>query len=156
MRVLVLFGGDMGRVAEVLDHASEALERRTGRWLARSRDHWTEAWGFTSDRLFLNRAAILETELAPDAIMRHALAVEASLGRVRVPGAVPGPRPVDIDLLLADDHVLSDPDLTLPHPRLHERRFALAPAVDIAPGWRHPVLGTTLLELLLLTEDRSA
>jgi 2-amino-4-hydroxy-6-hydroxymethyldihydropteridine diphosphokinase len=89
---------------------------------------------------FLNGAAALETTLAPDELLRMLLAVEAELGRTRT-GAPGGPRTIDLDLLLYDDAVVAAPGLAVPHPRLHERRFALEPLAELAPGLEVPGKG---------------
>lgn len=145
---LLLLGGDLGDVQHTLGLAIAALERDAGRVLARSREHWTEPWGFTGSGLFLNRAVLLRTELDPEALLAVILRTEVLLGRVRGSQQGYASRPIDIDILLIGDRVQELPLLTLPHPRMHLRSFALAPAADIAPEAVHPVRGRSVLELL--------
>jgi 7,8-dihydro-6-hydroxymethylpterin-pyrophosphokinase len=95
---------------------------------------------------FLNTAAIGHTELAPDAVLALAKALEYAAGRRR--GARFGPRPLDIDLLAYGDLTSAAPELTLPHPRLRERRFMLAPLAEIAPDLRVPPDGARAADLL--------
>lgn len=144
----LLLGGNEGDPVHTLARAEEAIATHIGAIRSRSRDYWTEPWGFTDHRLFLNRALLVETGLAPEAVLQEALAIEAELGRVRVPGAGYTARTIDIDLLLYGDCVVEAPGLVVPHPRLHERAFALAPLADIAPDRHHPVLRRSVLELL--------
>lgn len=94
---------------------------------------------------FLNAVALLETQLAPRALLAELQELEARAGRLRL--APNAPRTLDLDLLLHGDAVLDEPGLQLPHPRLHLRAFVLEPACDVAPGLRHPRLGRTLREL---------
>lgn len=101
---------------------------------------------------YRNTAAVGRTALAPDALLSLAKALELRAGRRR--GARDAPRPLDIDLLLYGDLVAEAPELTLPHPALLGRRFALAPLADLAPGWPIPPDGPTVAEALAACDPR--
>ena len=96
----------------------------------------TEPFGVTGQPPYLNGAVALETELAPRELLDRLLEIERSLGRERrEPSQVRwGPRTIDLDLLVYGDATVDDPGLTVPHPRLHERRFALEPLAELDPG----------------------
>jgi len=96
---------------------------------------------------YLNAVVELSTALSPRDLMTRLQDLEASLGRTR-PAVRWGPRTMDLDLLLYGDLIVSEPDLTIPHPRLHERRFVLEPLAEIAPEAYHPVLRCTARDLL--------
>ena len=106
----------------------------------------TEPVGYHDQDWFLNGAVRAETALEPAALLERIAGIEQTLGRQReVPD---GPRTIDIDILLVDDLVVDEPRLAVPHPRMHLRRFVLAPAAEIAPEWVHPILRQTLGALL--------
>jgi 2-amino-4-hydroxy-6-hydroxymethyldihydropteridine diphosphokinase len=106
----------------------------------------TDPVGIVDQPRFVNAAAALDTELRPRELLDVLLAVERELGRTRT-GPRYGPRTIDLDLLLYGDEIVDEPGLTVPHPRLHERRFALEPLADLDPGLVVPGRGP--LEALL-------
>jgi 2-amino-4-hydroxy-6-hydroxymethyldihydropteridine diphosphokinase len=95
---------------------------------------------------FLNTAALARTALGPEAVLALGKALETAAGRR--PGPRFGPRPLDVDLLLYGDERRDAPELTLPHPRMRERGFVLAPLAEIAPELRLPPDGATVAEFL--------
>lgn len=145
---VLLLGGDRGKLQHTFRLAEARIAERVGRIVARSRDHWTEPWGFQDEALFLNRALVVESTLAPDDLMEELLRIEQELGRHRDAGPRYAPRTIDIDVLFQGPRVFTSERLTVPHPRVHERAFALAPAADVVPGLEHPLLRATVLALL--------
>ena len=95
---------------------------------------------------FLNAVAAVRTTRPAEDVLRVLLGIEADLGRVRTVRW--GPRTIDLDLLLYGDRVVDLPQLTVPHPRLHQRAFVLGPLAEIAPGIVHPTLNVSVVTLL--------
>jgi 2-amino-4-hydroxy-6-hydroxymethyldihydropteridine diphosphokinase len=106
----------------------------------------TEPWGVTAQPRFLNAVAEVETDLAPAALLDRLLDIERDLGRVRA--GKWGPRAIDLDLLLYGDRTVASEALSVPHPRLHERRFVLEGLAELCPDHRVPGLDRTVRELL--------
>jgi 2-amino-4-hydroxy-6-hydroxymethyldihydropteridine diphosphokinase len=112
-----------------------------------SRLYETEPVGLKEQPTFLNAACRVTTGLEPAALLRFLKNLEAEIGR-RPGGPLGGPRPIDMDILFYGERVVEAGDLRIPHPRLAERAFVLAPLCDLAPEMRHPVLGKSMRELL--------
>jgi 2-amino-4-hydroxy-6-hydroxymethyldihydropteridine diphosphokinase len=118
----------------------EAIELLGDEVVAVSRLRETEPWGYADQPPFLNGALLLETERSPRGVLDRLLEIERELGRRR-DGPRYGPRTIDLDLLLYGDLVVDEPGLQVPHPRLHERAFALEPLLDLDPALEVPGRG---------------
>ncbi len=155
-RVVLLLGGNQGDVKRTLQTAQQLINSRVGAVLRCSHRYESEPWGFRSPDRFSNQALEVSTDLTPHEVLDACQAIERDLGRNRAAeaiekassGAPYGSRPIDIDVIFYDDLVLSDERLTLPHPHLGEREFALVPLNEIVRRYRHPVTGLTVGEML--------
>jgi len=135
-------GSNLGEPERQIAAALEQLAAEDGiELVAASTLRETEPVGYLDQPSFLNGAAQLETALPPRELLERLLEIESRLGRVRGEGPRFGPRTIDLDLLLYGDETIDEPGLTVPHPRLAERRFALEPLAELAPGLEIPGLG---------------
>lgn len=154
-QVVVGLGSNQGDSRALLRDALERLQARvTGHLATVSSLYRTEPVGYTQQPDFLNAVALFQGADEPRAWLELLLAVEAELGRSRE-GPRWGPRPVDLDLLAVGTRSLKTPHLTLPHPRIRERRFVLAPWAEIAPDFLLPD-GLSVSRLLGLCPDEGA
>jgi 2-amino-4-hydroxy-6-hydroxymethyldihydropteridine diphosphokinase len=131
----------------------EAVIREAAKLIAATRlskVRETEPWGYADQPRFLNAVAEVETHLVAPDLLGELLAVESMFGRQRGAGHRYGPRTIDLDLLLYGEEIIDEPGLTVPHPRLHERRFVLEPLAELDPALVVPGLGrvTDLLAAL--------
>jgi 2-amino-4-hydroxy-6-hydroxymethyldihydropteridine diphosphokinase len=132
VRALLGLGANLGDPVATLNEAKVRLGR-IGRVTAASALYRTPPWGVLEQPPFVNAALALDTELDPDALLAALKALERDLGRVAAERW--GPRAIDLDILDVDGVRRSDPNLTLPHPRLFERAFALVPLAEIEPAF---------------------
>ena len=154
MRYYLGLGGNTGDRSANLEAAVRRLRKEGVRVIGRSSIYRTEPVGLRNQPWFLNQALKVETRLSPEQLLKTAKAVEAGMGRK--PGRRNGPRPIDIDLLLAGKRNVRTAGLQIPHPRLAGRRFVLVPLAEIAPGAVHPVLRKTIRSILRDCPDASA
>lgn len=169
-KAYLLMGGNQGDRFALLQKATDLIQQRVGSVVGLSHIYETEPWGDfeatdgepLSPKAFLNQTLAVETLLSPADLLHATMEIEAELGRIR---PCPEPdtshqnirlyhsRPIDIDIIFYDTLVMDTPDLTIPHPRMHLRRFVLTPLCDIAPDFVHPVLNKTITQLLSECED---
>lgn len=142
--VYLSLGSNIGDRAANLNAAIDRL-RVLGEVVAVSSFYETEPVEFIAQAWFLNCAVALDTEKTPQQLLAGIVDIEQRLGRRR--GRKKGPRIIDLDILLFGNSIVDDPGLTIPHPAMHERRFALEPLAEIAPDALHPVLQQTIREL---------
>jgi 2-amino-4-hydroxy-6-hydroxymethyldihydropteridine diphosphokinase len=157
--ILIALGANLpssaGGPQETLEAALGALTARGIRVAVRSRWYRTAPIPVSDQPWFVNGVARVETGLAPRALLDVLQQVEQDFGRQRtVPNAA---RTLDLDIVDYDNRVENSPELTLPHPRMQDRAFVLLPLAEIAPGWRHPILGKTVEDLIsALPRDQKA
>jgi 2-amino-4-hydroxy-6-hydroxymethyldihydropteridine diphosphokinase len=145
--VYLSLGSNLGDRAENLRRAIGELHgvRRVSAF------YETEPADVPDQPWFLNCVVALETDHSALDLLHELQAIEQRLGRVRT---IPrGPRTVDLDILFFGDTVMDTPELTIPHPRLPDRRFVLEPLAEIAPEFRHPVTGRSVTEMLAGLQD---
>ena len=144
--VYLALGSNIGDRKSNLRAAIENMASAGIRVLRESPIYETEPVGYTAQRWFLNMVVEAETALFPMQLLTRTGKIERMLGRVRtIPN---GPRTIDIDILLYGRAVVRTPRLEIPHPRMHERRFVLAPLADLSPDLRHPVSRKTVRQML--------
>lgn len=166
-RVVLLTGGNSGDVKRTLQAAQQLINARVGAVLRCSHRYESKPWGFEAEQPFSNQALEVSTDLLPLEVLDAVQAIEQELGRNRAAeavekartGAAYTSRAIDIDILFYDDEVIDSERLTVPHPLLAEREFALAPLCEIMRMRRHPVTGQTMgamFEALRATKIKTA
>ncbi|HET6254837.1 MAG TPA: 2-amino-4-hydroxy-6-hydroxymethyldihydropteridine diphosphokinase [Puia sp.] len=147
----LLIGGNQGDRLARLAAAKDHIRSAGGNILLASSIYETAAWGKTDQPDFLNQALKVSTGQDAPAWLSTLLGIEEKMGRRRQERY--GPRTIDIDILFFNNSIIREPQLTIPHPEIQNRRFALEPLEEIAPLLIHPVLGKTIRELLAECTD---
>ncbi len=137
-----------------LNLARDNILEFIGPFISVSSVYETEPWGFSHPTPFLNQLIISQTLLSPGEVISMVLEIESNLGRQRREGEY-SERTIDIDILFYDDLVINSKELIIPHPRLHERRFALEPLAELEPEFLHPVFNKTISRLLVECPDKN-
>jgi 2-amino-4-hydroxy-6-hydroxymethyldihydropteridine diphosphokinase len=152
--VYLSLGSNLGDREDHLRHAIELLERSNVAVIKRSSVYETAPQDVADQPWFLNMAIECRTSLSPLELLKLLLRTERKIGRVRRSQRRRGPRPIDIDILLFGNAVIQLPQLTLPHPRMLQRRFVLEPLLEIAPALTYPPAGKPLRGYWAATLDQ--
>ena len=147
----LLMGGNTGNRLNNLKSAAVAIQTRCGQILKQSRYYETAAWGMEGHPDFINQLILVQTTLDPESLLSRLLEIEAEMGRIRHQSY--DSRNIDIDILYYNDIVWSTSTLTIPHPRIAQRKFALVPLVEIAPELIDPLSKLNVRVLLNRCED---
>lgn len=150
--IFILLGGNQGDVKRTFAEVCMQIENLCN-IVQTSPLYITEPWGMETKDLFYNQALEIETSLKPLALLEKFQEIEKTYGRVPKVGNAYESRVIDIDILLWGTEILDEPNLTVPHPRMHIRNFTLIPLKEIAPNTIHPVLGKTIQELATINGD---
>ena len=151
--IFLLLGSNLGDRLLVMQNARELIAEKVGNVITESSVYETEPWGLQDQPAFLNQVINVLTTQAPEEVLRNILDIEHELARVRYVRW--GARVIDIYLLFYAATVLDSARLTLPHPRIQDRRFTLVPLNEIAPDFIHPKLLKTASQLLAECTDTS-
>lgn len=144
--VYLSLGSNLGDREANLQAAADCINASGIRVIRCSSTYETRPMYLRDQPLFLNLVLEVETDILPRLLLRKLQEIERKLGRKRAPRN--GPRLIDIDIILYGAFVIDAPELCVPHPRMHERRFVLEPLAELVPDLRHPVSRKTMRELL--------
>lgn len=153
-KVVLLLGSNLFDRVLMLEKARNHIRISLGAIKKESQIYESAPWGFNSDNSFLNQTLIVETQLKPIEILGKIKIVEKKLGRVKQSVNYES-RTIDIDILFYNDEIINLPNLIIPHPQLHKRKFTLVPLAEIDPILNHPVFNKSILDLLHECNDQS-
>lgn len=151
-KAILLFGSNIEPRLSFLQNAELAVSDSVGNILQLSSIYESEPWGFQSSQSFLNRVAVVETELSAQNVLKEVLAIENKLGRQRLNEGYSS-RQIDIDILYFNEMKIEETDLIVPHPGIPKRRFVLMPLVEVLENFIHPVLRISNADLLKQCTD---
>jgi 2-amino-4-hydroxy-6-hydroxymethyldihydropteridine diphosphokinase len=144
--IFILLGSNLGDRQENLSRARQEISRSIGEIITTSSVYKTAAWGNTHQPDFYNQVIEISSSHDPEKLILDTQMIEKKMGRIQKEKW--GPRIIDIDILFHGDSVISDENLTIPHPEISNRRFTLMPLAEIAPDFTHPILKKTVFKML--------
>jgi 2-amino-4-hydroxy-6-hydroxymethyldihydropteridine diphosphokinase len=147
IKLYILLGGNLGDKQKVFSEARVRLNQQVGSITNQSAIYETEPWGFESEDIFWNQVLELSTALTPEEVLLQTQQIEQELGRIRKAIQYDS-RIIDIDILFYGDQIIQTENLIVPHPRIQERKFALAPLNEIASELIHPVMKKSIQQML--------
>lgn len=151
----LLLGSNLGNRKAIMRVALNDIHKHLGVISLESAFYESEPWGFDASEKFLNKVVKVRTAKSPDKVLETILNIEKNLGRIKSRDQGYESRKIDIDLLFFNDEIINQAHLTVPHPRLHLRKFTLMPLLEIAPELVHPVLMNSIKQLLIECSDTS-
>jgi len=149
--VFLLLGSNLGNRNTFLYKAIEHIEQDIAPVIKKSPVYETQSWGKTDLPDYLNQVVMLQTALPAKDVLQRVLTIEIEMGRKREEKW--GSRIIDIDILFYGNDIINEPNLIVPHPELHNRRFTLEPLGMLMPDFIHPVLNKSILELKSSLKD---
>jgi len=150
-KIYLLLGSNIGNSIKQLSIAINHIEINIGLVSRKSNLYVTAAWGNANQADFLNQVIIIESSLTARQTMMAILSIEKKMGRVRT--IKNAPRIIDIDILFFNKNIIEDELISIPHPRIPNRRFVLVPLNELSPQFLHPVLNKTIHQLLIHCSD---
>jgi 2-amino-4-hydroxy-6-hydroxymethyldihydropteridine diphosphokinase len=150
-RVYLLLGSNLGNRHQLLDAAQKHISEHVGNITQTSGFYETAAWGKTDQPAFINQVVEVDTDISPKELLHIIQDIENQMGRIRYEKW--GERIIDIDILYYNDLAMEEENIKIPHPEIGNRKFTLAPLVEIAADYLHPILRKTNRELLAACTD---
>ena len=152
--VYISIGSNLGNKRQNLQHAVFAIDKQIGEITALSPIYNTPSWGFESDD-FYNACIKIESTLRPETILERLMLIEKNMGRERKQSDGYESRIIDLDIIYYGYEIINNDNLTIPHPRLQERKFVLKPLADVAPQFYHPIFNKDTRNLIQECRDKS-
>ena len=156
VEAIILLGGNLGNQEEIQETTLGLISNEVGEIKECSGLFSSEAWGYTSNNLFINQVLIVDTSLLPLILLERLLTIEKRLGRIASQDGQYLDRLIDIDILFYGIEVIKFDNLTIPHPLIQDRKFVLSPLMALRPKMIHPSFGKTVAQLYEACEDKGS
>lgn len=149
----LLFGGNKGNVIDIFNKGLNLLLEEEIEIVKKSSIYQTAAWGVENQPSFLNMAIVIKSNKTPEKMLITCQKIEKKCGRNRQEEKRWGERSLDIDIIFCEQRIIDLPQLQIPHPLMHKRRFVLVPINDIVPRFNHPIMQLSVNQLLKGCKD---